>query len=142
MKSRKLVITFVLSLTIISMVISGPGCSKSSDEGTTEPNTSRSDEKPTESKEISSDSIELCVKCGHVKGDELCCKPGQVRCSDCGLVKGSPGCCNIPKGATSAAICIKCGQLKGSELCCKPGQDICPDCGFVKDSPGCKMFHN
>ncbi len=139
MKSWKHIITLVLSLTIISMVILGPGCSKSSDEGPTEPNTTKSDEKPTASKESSSD-FELCVKCGHVKGDNLCCKPGQAKCPECGLVKGSPGCCNIPKGATSAAICIKCGQIKGSDLCCKPDQVKCPDCGFVKDSPGCKMF--
>ncbi len=92
MKSRKCFVTFVLGLTIISMVILGPGCRKSSDEGPTEPNTSRSDEKPTESKERSSDSFELCVKCGQLKGSELCCKPGQVKCPDCGFVKDSPGC--------------------------------------------------
>lgn len=140
MKSRKCVITLVLSLTIISIVVFGPGCRKSSNEGPTEPNTSRSDEQPTVSKGSGSDIFELCVKCGQLKGSNLCCKPGQVICPDCGLVKDSPGCCNIPKGATTAAICIKCGQLKGSELCCKPGQVICPDCRFVKDSPGCKMF--
>ncbi|MHC4691624.1 MAG: hypothetical protein ACYS67_02700 [Planctomycetota bacterium] len=140
MKSRKCVVTFLLSLTIISMVILSPGCRKSSDEGPTEPNTSKTVEKPTVSKESGSDSFELCVKCGHVKGDNLCCKPGQTKCPDCGLAKGSPGCCNIPKGATSAAVCIKCGQMKDSELCCKPNQDKCTDCGFIKDSPGCKMF--
>lgn len=140
MKSRKCVVMFVLSLTIISMVILGPGCKKSSDEGPNVPNTSRSDEKPTESKEISSDSFELCVKCGQLKGSELCCKTNQAKCPNCGLAKGSPGCCNIPKGAKSAAICIKCGQMKGAELCCKPDQVKCTDCGFVKDSPGCKMF--
>ncbi len=92
MNSRKCVVTFVLSLTIISMVILGPGCSKSSDEGPTEPNTSRSDEKPTESTESSSDSFELCVKCGQLKGGDKCCKPDQVKCPDCGFVKDSPGC--------------------------------------------------
>ena len=44
-----------------------------------------------------SDSIALCVKCGQIKGSELCCKLNQPKCSKCGLVKGSPGCCKIPK---------------------------------------------
>ena len=42
-------------------------------------------------------SVELCTKCGQVKGGELCCKPDQARCIICGLVEGSPGCCKIPK---------------------------------------------
>lgn len=82
-------------------------------------------------------SIELCTKCGQIKGSELCCKPGQTKCPGCGLVKGSPGCCKIPKGAKTAAICTGCGQIKGSALCCKPDQPKCPKCGLVKGSPGC-----
>jgi hypothetical protein len=27
-----------------------------------------------------------------MKGGELCCKPGQVKCPDCSFVKDSPGC--------------------------------------------------
>ncbi len=82
-------------------------------------------------------SVELCTKCGQVKGGELCCKPDQARCIICGLVEGSPGCCNIPEGAETAAVCTACGQMAGSDVCCQPGQDKCPKCGLVKGSPGC-----
>ena len=58
--------------------------------------------------------VELCAKCGHVKGAELCCKPGQEICAKCGLVKGSPGCCK-----PGQEICAKCGLVKGSLGCCK-----------------------
>ncbi len=83
------------------------------------------------------DSVALCVKCGQIKGSDLCCKSTRDICSKCNLVKGAPGCCNIPKGATEAAICTKCGQIKGTELCCKPNQADCDKCGLVKGSPGC-----
>jgi hypothetical protein len=43
------------------------------------------------------DSVALCVKCGQIKGGDLCCKPTRDICSKCNLVKGSPGCCKIPK---------------------------------------------
>ena len=33
----------------------------------------------------------LC-DCGHYKGSEMCCAPGQDMCG-CGKAKGSPGCC-------------------------------------------------
>ena len=36
----------------------------------------------------------LCLKCGHVEGAELCCKPGAKTCPKCGLHKGSMGCCD------------------------------------------------
>ncbi len=83
------------------------------------------------------ETVELCLKCGQIKGGDLCCLPDQTTCPDCGLVKGSPGCCSIPEGATSAAICTKCGQIAGTDLCCAPDQPICDMCGLVKDSPGC-----
>ena len=83
------------------------------------------------------DSVALCVKCGQIKGTELCCKPDQVKCGGCGLTKGTPGCCKIPKDATEAVICGKCGQIKGTESCCKPDQASCSKCGLVKGSPGC-----
>lgn len=84
-----------------------------------------------------SETVDLCVSCGQIKGSDLCCKPDQPKCSECGLAKGSPGCCNIPEGAKTAALCAKCGQIKDSELCCKPDQPTCPSCGLVKGSPGC-----
>lgn len=84
-----------------------------------------------------SDSIALCVKCGQIKGTELCCKPNQTKCGSCGLAKGSLGCCKIPKDAIAVALCSHCGKIKGSELCCKPAQATCSECGLVKGSPGC-----
>ena len=83
------------------------------------------------------ENIELCVKCGQIKGTDQCCKPGQTACKGCGLVKGSPGCCKIPKDAKEAIICQKCGQIKGTDKCCKPDQAVCKKCGLVKGSPGC-----
>ncbi|MCP4651311.1 MAG: hypothetical protein GY853_14680 [PVC group bacterium] len=63
----------------------------------------------------------LCVKCGQIKGTEICCKQGQETCVKCGLVKGSPGCCKIPADAKgSVKLCGKCGEIKGTEKCCKP----------------------
>jgi len=85
-------------------------------------------------------SVDLCVKCGQVKGSESCCKPDAVKCDKCGLAKGSPGCCAIPKDAESASLCKKCGQLTGSETCCKPDAEKCPKCELAKGSPGwCKI---
>jgi len=115
--SRKCVL-MMMAAALVGLLLCGYGCKKSDE--------ARAD-----------DSVALCVKCGQIKGSDLCCKPDQAACAGCGLVKDSPGCCNIPKGATEAAICTKCGQIKGSELCCKPNQTICAMCGLVKDSPGC-----
>lgn len=123
MKVRKSVSMFVLGLVLAGTVLLGQGCKKSDEAGSKGGETV--------------DSIQLCVKCGQIKGAELCCKPDQVKCSGCGLAKGSPGCCKIAKDAQTAAICAKCGQIKGSELCCKPDQAKCQKCGLVKGSPGC-----
>lgn len=81
----------------------------------------------------------VCIKCGQLKGSDLCCKPGQKLCSACKLVKGSPGCCSLPKGANAdVKLCTKCGFIKGSADCCKTaGKKKCPSCGLVKGSPGC-----
>ena len=118
MSTSKKYIGIAVAIALIGLVLVGYGCKKS---GQAE----------------AAETVELCTQCGQIKGNDLCCKPGQTTCSSCGLVKGSPGCCKIPKGADSAAICTKCGQIKGSELCCKPNQLTCPKCGLVKDSPGC-----
>lgn len=79
----------------------------------------------------------VCLKCGQLKGTEVCCKEGQKKCAKCGLVKGSPGCCKIPKGAKEVKVCTSCGQFKGSSVCCRKGQEKCTACGLVKGSPGC-----
>ncbi len=120
MVTKRTFIAIVMAIGLAGIALLGYGCKKSG-EGIAK----------------AAETVELCLKCGQIKGSDLCCKPGQVTCSSCSLVKGSPGCCKIPKGAKSAALCAKCGQIKGSELCCKPGQVTCPSCGLVKDSPGC-----
>jgi hypothetical protein len=115
--SRKCVL-MMMGAALVGLLLCGYGCKKSGE--------ARAD-----------DSVALCVKCGQIKGSDVCCKPDQAACAGCSLVKGSPGCCNIPKDATEAAICAKCGQMKGAELCCKPNQTTCDKCGLVKGSPGC-----
>ena len=119
MCTRRKCIAIATVMLLLGVMLAGYGCKK------------------TDSTAKADDSVPLCVKCGQIKGSELCCKPGQTLCDKCGLVKGSPGCCNIPKGATEVAVCTKCGQIAGSELCCKPGQTLCDKCGLVKGSPGC-----
>ncbi len=121
MKVSKKCLLIVMAMVIVGAFLCINGCGKSD----------------SEAEKAASDSIQLCLQCGQIKGSALCCKPNQTKCSGCGFVKGSPGCCKIPKDATSAAICTKCGQLKGSELCCKPDQVKCSKCGLVKGSPGC-----
>ena len=85
-------------------------------------------------------SVELCTKCGLIKGSKECCKTeGQELCAGCGLIKGSPGCCKITKGSKQKVeLCLKCGFLKGSAECCKTeGKPKCSKCGLIKGSPGC-----
>ena len=104
MKLKKKCMMMVVGAALFGVLMYANGCKKSGEEsgaGTAK----------------AADSVALCVKCGQIKGSELCCKPNQTLCAMCGLVEGSPGCCNIPKGATEAAICTKCGQIKGAELC-------------------------
>ena len=121
MKLRKYVLTLMMGLTLAGVVVFVQGCKKTAGEGSSN----------------KSGSVALCVKCGQIKGSELCCKPDQTKCGSCDLTKGSPGCCKIPKDATAAAICTHCGQIKGGELCCKPDQATCDKCGLAKGSPGC-----
>ena len=121
MNLRKCILTLMMCLTFAGVVVFVNGCKKTTDEVSSN----------------KSDSVALCVKCGQIKGSDLCCKPDQAKCASCGLVKGSPGCCKIPKDATTVALCSHCGQIKGSELCCKPDQTKCTKCNLVKGSPGC-----
>ena len=121
MDSKKYILTLMMGLVLAGATIYVHGCNKSTDE-------------VSNSK---SGSIALCVKCGQIKGSELCCKPDQTKCPSCGLVKDSPGCCKISKDATTVLLCSHCGQIKGGELCCKPNQPKCSKCGLAKGSPGC-----
>ena len=115
----------IVLLVIFAAVLLGiSGCKKSGSEG-------------SKAGQAFGASVDLCIKCGQIKGSELCCKPNQTICSGCSLVKGSPGCCKIPKDAQTVALCTKCGQIKGTELCCKLNQTTCSKCGLVKGSPGC-----
>ena len=82
-------------------------------------------------------TVSLCLKCGHVKGADVCCKADQPKCGKCSLAKGSPGCCNIPKDAKAPVrLCTSCGEFKGSAKCCKPATK-CTKCQLSKGSPGC-----
>jgi len=49
----------------------------------------------------SKDKVELCGKCGEIKGDKACCAKDAKVCGGCGLHKGSPGCCKIAKKSDS-----------------------------------------
>jgi hypothetical protein len=79
-------------------------------------------------------AISLCLKCGEIKGTEVCCKAeGRTNCGGCGLFKGSAGCCKIPN-----KLCTKCGEIKGTTKCCDPeGRAACGGCGLFKGSAGC-----
>ncbi|MBW8014736.1 MAG: hypothetical protein FVQ82_00995 [Planctomycetes bacterium] len=122
MKICKKSLFVVLAIVIVGAFVCINGCDKK-DSGTV--------------RVAKAGSVDLCIKCGQIKGTDSCCKPDQAKCTGCGLAKGSPGCCNIPKDATAAALCTKCGQLKGSDSCCKPGAVKCDKCGLAKGSPGC-----
>lgn len=115
MNTRRECLLVLMTVVLVGVLLCGNGCKKTEAKGT----------------------VELCTKCGQIKGGELCCKPGQDKCIICGLDEGSPGCCNIPEGAETAALCTACGHIAGSELCCKPNQPRCEKCGLVKGSPGC-----
>ncbi len=81
--SRKY-LTTVLVNAFLGVFLCSNGCKKSGKESSNDEEAGRT-------------TVLLCVKCGQIKGSELCCKPDQVKCPKCGLVKGSPGCCKIPK---------------------------------------------
>ena len=81
MNLRKCFLTLMMALVLAGPVILGHGCKKSDDDVSVS----------------KTDSLAICLKCGQIKGTDLCCKPDQLKCSKCNLAKGSPGCCNIPK---------------------------------------------
>lgn len=122
MKTKRLVL--VLAMAMVGVIFLAGGCKK------TEPGGGGGIAKAQA-------AVALCLKCGQIKGSDVCCKEGAVTCDKCGLAKDSPGCCKIAKDAESAAICTKCGQIKGSDVCCKEGAATCDKCGLAKGSPGC-----
>ena len=75
----------------------------------------------------------LCLECGQVKGEELCCKQDQIKCPKCGLAKDSPGCCRIPEGTKAAWICGNCDRVVTDKACCKCKQGRCPIDEFIHD---------
>ena len=82
--------------------------------------------------------LQLCSKCGQIKGTDKCCLEGAVKCSSCSLVKGSPACCkNLDFSKGAVILCGGCGQVKGSEACCAKDAQKCSKCGLAKGSPGC-----
>jgi len=78
MSTRRKCIAIAAVMLLFGVMLAGYGCKK------------------TESEVQAADSIALCIKCGQIKGTDVCCKPGQTTCDKCGLVKGAPGCCKLP----------------------------------------------
>lgn len=124
MKTNKKYQMLMLSMVVLGVLLYSSGCKKS-------------DPASSKAGQAMAASVELCTHCGQIKGTELCCKPGQVKCTGCNLTKSSPGCCKIPEGATKVELCGKCGQIKGADICCKADQPKCAKCGLAKGSPGC-----
>ena len=78
MKTKSLVL--VIAIALVGMIFLASGCKK---------------EEPQSLTDVVKTAVEenLCTKCGHIKGTELCCKAGAEKCDKCGMHKGSPGCC-------------------------------------------------
>ncbi len=110
--SRKYLMT-VMVVAFLGIFLCGNGCEKS-------------DKESSNDEEAGKMAMLLCIKCGQIKGGELCCKPDQVKCPKCGLAKGSPGCCKIPEGAQMAAICAKCNKVIVDKACCGCYDAKCP----------------
>ena len=58
----------MMALTLTGVSVFMQGCKKTADEE----NISKTD------------SVALCIKCGQIKGSDLCCKPDQAKCDGCG----------------------------------------------------------
>ena len=67
----------VLALALVGLLLYSYGCGQSDAQG---------------------GDTELCVKCGQIKGSDLCCKPDQTKCDKCagqrfaGLLQHSQRC--------------------------------------------------
>lgn len=115
---RKYLMT-MMTIAFLGVFLCGNGCEKSGE-------ASNNDEGAGEA------AMLLCLKCGQIKGGELCCKPDQAKCPKCGLAKGSPGCCNIPEGTHMAAFCVKCNKVIVGKACCECRNAACPVEEFVR----------
>ena len=82
MTTKKMLL--ILAIVMVGVIFLASGCKKAAPDGTD--NTVKA---PAD--------VDLCLKCGQVKGSDVCCKPDAVKCDKCGLAKGSPGCCKLPK---------------------------------------------
>ena len=77
MKLNKKSMLIVLAIIAVATVSFVGGCKKQPADDNTPPNAAQV----------------ICPKCGQFEATELCCQPGQEKCSECNMVKGSPGCC-------------------------------------------------
>ncbi len=109
----------VIMTAFLGAFLYGNGCEKSG--------------KANSNKEESAKTASLlCLKCGQIKGGDLCCKQDQLKCPKCGLDKDSPGCCKIPEDAEVAWICPKCGKIVTDKACCKcSNEGKCPVEEFI-----------
>ncbi len=116
--TRRRCLRVVIITAFIGAFLCGNGCEKSG--------------KADSNKEESAKTAGLlCLKCGQIKGGELCCKQDQLKCTKCGLDKDSPGCCKIPEDAEVAWICANCGRIETDKACCKCNQGRCPVDEFI-----------
>lgn len=87
---------------------------------------------------IADAKIELCGKCGEIKGTDKCCLADAEKCTGCNLAKGSPACCkHLDFSQGPVILCGGCGQVKGTEACCAKDAPKCEKCNLAKGSPGC-----
>ena len=116
----KAISIIVISATTLLSSVQSVSANCGSCEGDVKPNVECASAAVQQSAEKATDVKiqKLCLKCGQVKGSEVCCKPGQKLCTDCGLVKGSPGCCKIPKDAKKAYYCPKTKKVVTSKADC------------------------
>ena len=101
---------------------------------------SKDDEKQSQKdiKDVPAKAVQLCSKCGEIKGADVCCKADAKKCSMCSLNDGSPACCkkiDFTKG--DVELCTHCGQVKGGDTCCAADAEKCSKCNLAKGSPGC-----
>ncbi len=110
--SRKY-LTAMMVIAFLGVFLCSNGCKKSGKESSNDEGSGRT-------------AMLLCIKCGQIKGGELCCKTDRVKCPKCGLAKDSPGCCKIPEGAQMAAFCTECNKVIVDKACCGCYDAKCP----------------
>ena len=68
MNTRRKCLLVLMTVVLVGVLLCADGCKKTEAKG----------------------SVELCVKCGQIKGDESCCKADADKCVMCGLAEESP----------------------------------------------------